>query len=61
MTPQILNKTDLVTIRCIVDTFAQDREDKINDSFREHLNLIDSKLELLYNLAPKGNKHGTDG
>ena len=49
----ILNKDDLLTIRCIVDTFAQDRKDKINPKFKEHLEQIDGKLALLHKLAPK--------
>ena len=49
----ILNKDDLLTIRCIVDTFSQDRKDKINAKFKEHLEQIDGKLALLHKLAPR--------
>ena len=53
----ILNKDDLLTIRCIVDTFAQDRKDKINAKFKEHLEQIDGKLVLLHKLAPRNTRN----
>ena len=49
----ILNKDDLLTIRCIVDIFSQNKKGKVNAKFREHLQQLEDKLELLHKLAPK--------
>ena len=49
----ILNKDDLLTIRCIVDIFSQNKKGKVNAKFREHLEQIDGKLVLLHKLAPR--------
>ena len=53
----ILNKDDLLTIRCIVDIFSQNKKGKVNAKFREHLTQLEDKLELLHKLAPSNPKN----
>ena len=53
----ILNKDDLLTIRCIVDIFSQNKKGKVNAKFREHLQQLEDKLELLHKLAPSNTKN----